>query len=92
MKLFARQLIHKHQCLQEYVITNDASREDGRSTTESVARVERELDDLIGFNMFLMVAGLEQRSSKVCVCVYMCVCCPYSIIQGIVCILFYHSA
>ena len=63
MKLFARQLIHKHQSLHEYSVSNDVS-------SESLARIERELDDLIGFNMFLMVAGLEPRSSKVS---YVCV-------------------
>lgn len=66
MKLFARQLIHKHQCLREYAVNGDGVHDVGKNITESVAKIEKELDDLIGFKMFLMVAGLEPRSSKVC--------------------------
>ena len=51
MKLFARQLMHKHQYL--------------RWLTEDVEETERALDSMISFDMFLNVASLSQKTVKV---------------------------
>lgn len=55
MKLFARQLMHKHMCLNEL----------SRETNYNFEKTNNELDQLISFQMFLAVAGLQERATKV---------------------------
>ena len=57
MKLFSRQLMHKHICLKELV--------NGSVSAFDFERTSEELDSLISFKMFLTVAGLEELSIKV---------------------------
>ena len=58
MKLFARQLMHKHQYLED--INLDLSND-----SVAVEKMAVELDSLISFEMFLNIAGLGQRTIKV---------------------------
>ncbi len=51
MKLFARQLMHKHQYL--------------RCLSEDVEEAGRTLDSMISFEMFLTIADLSQKTTKV---------------------------
>ena len=55
MKLFSRQLMHKHMCLNEL----------SRETSYNLEKTNDELDQLISLQMFLIVAGLEERTTKV---------------------------
>ena len=57
MKLFARQLMHKHQYLED--INLDLSND-----SVAVEKMAVELDSLISFEMFLNIAGLGQRTIK----------------------------
>ena len=58
MKLFSRQLMHKHIYIQEYM-----SQE--KTTNDSLLDIKQELDQLISLQMFLTVAGIEERTTKV---------------------------
>ena len=58
MKLFSRQLMHKHIYIQEYM-----SQE--KTTNDSLLNIKQELDQLISLQMFLTVAGIEERTTKV---------------------------
>ncbi|XP_019848730.1 PREDICTED: uncharacterized protein LOC109580226 [Amphimedon queenslandica] len=57
MKLFSRQLMHKHICLKELINAGGVSHFDFEQTND-------ELDSLISFKMFLTVTGLEELSVK----------------------------
>ncbi len=51
MKLFARQLMHKHQYLQ--------------CMTDDIEEAERTLDSMISFEMFLSIGNLSPKTAKV---------------------------
>lgn len=58
MKLFSRQLMHKHIYIQEY-------RSQEKATNDNLLGIKQELDQLISLQMFLTVAGIEERTTKV---------------------------
>ena len=50
--------MHKHIYIQEYM-----SQE--KTTNDSLLDIKQELDQLISLQMFLTVAGIEERTTKV---------------------------
>jgi hypothetical protein len=60
MKLYSRQLMHKHLCLNEL-----------NSTESIIEETIHELDQMISFDMFLQVTGIREKSRKVS-CDYAC--------------------
>ena len=64
MKLFSRQLMHKHQYLQHLTKVLIES-EDEVDVTKLLNESTQELDSFIDFDMFLSIAGVSAHTTKV---------------------------